>query len=615
MDLGAKDRLTARGRARVGDALAAEGSATLVRGTLEVALPQATVDLGFAAAATGLGGGATGRAELSEVTATWRPEAGIRPTLRARLRLPELAVPATTAGIDVAAAELDGRVLVEPVGAGLALSGEARVARLRAAGFEVAPVETRYRVALDDRGSVTRAELDGLQGRLQGAALAGQVVYDAVARRLEARLDGDQVEAGEIARRLAPGWLGPADRLRLTGLRLTATGLEPRELQEGTVRLEARGFRLDRPDGQLTGGALGARAELVRDGVSLAIDAERVVSTLPALVADVPRLAVSGQLTRRGDARLGPERGALTARDREGRELIVASLAPAAVAGRLRLTARAPALERLDGFWPAIPRRLTGSARLEVDLAGPDFQTGEGGLALAVPEGELWNGQVSIRDLTADVPLRRGESGGEPPWGQLAFGELIAYGVVVRDLTTPARLWHDRLSLNDLTYALYSGTGKGWGEVELQPAGVSLKGQLTGDRVRIEEFMTAYGVRGGTMTGLLKYQLDYQYRAGRLALNGRFEVPEGGVVSIELLNRILGYAESDPSGVTRSALENLRQFDYKRAEAQVRSTGDDILLSLSLQGRERFLIFPAKVQEINVRSMPLSFLARQFPGS
>ena len=37
-------------------------------------------------------------------------------------------------------------------------------------------------------------------------------------------------------------------------------------------------------------------------------------------------------------------------------------------------------------------------------------------------------------------------------------------------------------------------------------------------------------------------------------------------------------------------------------------------MSLSLQGRERFGIFPPRVKEINVRDMPLGFLARQFPS-
>ena len=32
-----------------------------------------------------------------------------------------------------------------------------------------------------------------------------------------------------------------------------------------------------------------------------------------------------------------------------------------------------------------------------------------------------------------------------------------------------------------------------------------------------------------------------------------------------------------------------------------------------MQGRERFGIFPPRVREINIRDMPLGFLARQFP--
>jgi hypothetical protein len=127
--------------------------------------------------------------------------------------------------------------------------------------------------------------------------------------------------------------------------------------------------------------------------------------------------------------------------------------------------------------------------------------------------------------------------------------------------------------------------------------------------------MSAYGIRGGTMTGLLRYDVEYDYRDGRLGLNGRFEVPEGGTVNIQLLDRVLGHAAADPTGVVRRALENLRAFDYKDATAEVRSEGENIMISLGLRGRERFLVFPPRVREINVRNMPLSFLARQFPGT
>jgi hypothetical protein len=452
--------------------------------------------------------------------------------------------------------------------------------------------------------------------RIEGAALQGTAAYDAAARRLDARLEGDDVEAGELVRRLLPGWLAPGDRIRLAGLRVTTAGLDPRDLGQGGARLEARSLRLVRSEGQLTGGRLTARADLAGGPIAVAVDAERLSSTLPALPGAIGRVTASVDLVRQPDSGLRPSRAALTARDGEGREMLVATLAPAASRGRVRLSAHAPALERLDGLWPDVPRRLNGSARLDVELGEGAPTAADGRLALSVPEGDLRGGKVSVREVEVDVPIRRGmESAGEPPWGKITIGELIGYGVVVRDLVTPARLWRDRLSLNQLAYVLYSGSGTGWSEVEWQPAGPAVRGKLTGSRVRIEEFMAAYGVRGGTMTGLLGYELDYEYRAGQLGLNGRFEVPEGGTVNIELLNRVLGYAETDPSGVVRQALENLRAFDYKHATADVRSAGADIRIGLSLQGRERFLIFPPKVREINIRNMPLSFLARQFPGS
>jgi hypothetical protein len=151
-------------------------------------------------------------------------------------------------------------------------------------------------------------------------------------------------------------------------------------------------------------------------------------------------------------------------------------------------------------------------------------------------------------------------------------------------------------------------------ELELAGAGPVARGSLTGERVRIEEFISAYGIRGGTMTGLMRYKLDFEYRAGRLALNGRFEVPDGGTVNIELLNRLLEHAGADRTGIVRQAIQNLRAFEYKSAEAEARTVADDVRVSLALTGRERLWgILPPKVREINIRNMPLSFVAKQFP--
>lgn len=615
-ELGPSAPAHARGHLALGDVVVAEGEATHGDGALRIVLSRAAADLAFVARAVGLGWEPSGRAELADVTATWRRGGGALPTVGAQVRVSPLALPAAALGVDVTAERLEGRLDLRPGAPGAVVEGAARAARLRAGELQIAPVQSRYRVSFDTGGGVARADLEDLVARVEGAALQGALGYDGGGRRIDARLGGEEVEAAGLVRRLAPGWLGPTDRLRLAGLRLTATGLDGRALGSGRATLEARALVLRRPDGELVAGRIALRADLARDAVALALEGQGIVGDLAAFRGAVPALAGSAELTRRSDGGLQPARGALTARDGEGRELLVARLGPGPGAGRLALSARLPDLSRLDGWWPDVARELNGSASLDVELAGPGLQGADGRLALTVPAAELLGGTVSLRDLAAELPVRRGsEHPGAPPWGTIAIAELIAYGVVVRDLTTPARMWNGRLNLNDLAYALYSGEGRGWAELELEPAGPFLRGQLLGERVRIEEFVSAYGIRGGTMTGLLQYDVDFQYRAGRLGVNGRFEVPRGGTVNIELLNRLLAYAEPDPTGVLRAALGNLRAFDYKSAEADVRSAGDDIRVSLALRGREQFGIFPPKVREINIRNMPLGFLARQFPGS
>ena len=215
------------------------------------------------------------------------------------------------------------------------------------------------------------------------------------------------------------------------------------------------------------------------------------------------------------------------------------------------------------------------------------------------------------------MPFRQGGTGpaaGPVPGGALTVGELIGYGVVLYDVSGRARVADRQLTLDDLRYGLYSGQGQGTVDVALAASGLSAHARLTGEGVRIEEFMAAYGVRGGTMTGLMRYDLEMRYREGRFGADGRLSVPEGGTVTIELLDRFLSYAEADPSGVVKRALGNLRAFDFKAADMTVRTASDDIRVSLHMQGRERFGIFPPRVKEINIRDMPVGFLARQFPA-
>ena len=90
-------------------------------------------------------------------------------------------------------------------------------------------------------------------------------------------------------------------------------------------------------------------------------------------------------------------------------------------------------------------------------------------------------------------------------------------------------------------------------------------------------------------------------------------MPEGGTVTIELLDRFLAWESADPTGILKRALGNLRAFDYRSADIAVRTDTDDIRLTVNLKGREIFGIFPPRVREINVVDMPLGFLAQQFP--
>jgi hypothetical protein len=219
--------------------------------------------------------------------------------------------------------------------------------------------------------------------------------------------------------------------------------------------------------------------------------------------------------------------------------------------------------------------------------------------------------------VSAEVPLRRGKaapSAGAAADGPVKVGELVGFGIVLYDVTGRGGVVDQRLTLSDLHYGLYSGEGRGTVELELGPKGLTARARITGERVRIEEFMAAYGIRGGTMTGLLRYDLDMRYEAGQYAADGRLSVPEGGTVTIELLDRLLSWAQADPTGVVKTALGNLRDFDYKAADVTVRTDKDDVKVTLSLKGREILGIFPPRVKEINVVEMPLGFLATQFPS-
>ena len=613
------DRLAGRFDNQLGDLRALRGTMSVRDGLLSLNEVQGVADLTFVATATGLADPVPGRVELSGGEVSWSPARGGWPSIRGALRVPEGTLPASLAGTEVRAHGVETEFTLEPREEHAVVRGELRGERVEAAGVEAAPVATSWQVDLAAEGGVARAELAGLTARVLGMPVRGSATYDAVRARSDVRLETATARLDPVVRRLGPDWLGPSDQLQAASIRVTASDLDLRGWSDGKADVEVRELVLRQPDGETRLDRARVRATAQAGRAAVTLEAEDVKGAAPHLQGRLARVDGSADLVRMADAAAGLARARLVAKDDQGREMLQADLARQSpgVTGPVRLSASVPALERLAPLWPSVQRQVTGSAMIELQSSDVGLGAYEGRLTVKVPTAELLDGSVSLRDVSAEVPIRRGgpaPTAGAFPGGPLTVGELIAYGVVLYDVSGRARVADQQVTLADLRYMLYSGQGQGRANLTLAADGLSGQARLTGEGVRIEEFMAAYGVRGGTMTGLLRYDLNVRYDGNRLGADGGMSVPEGGTVTIELLDQFLSYAEADPTGVVRRALGNLRTFDFRSAEVTVRTASDDIRVSLSLQGRNRFGIFPPRVKEINVRDMPMGFLARQFPA-
>jgi len=607
------DRAEGRASARLGDLVSFEAALSVKDRTLRVTDIRAASDLALAAPVAGLRGAVKGRAEVADGTVTWMPERGGWPEARLTLNVLDTALPASAIGVDVRTKGVEARLTLTPDGKGLSARGDLRADRLEVAGVVLAPVSSPLRVDLGPDAAVSRVELTGLTAQVAGAPVRASISYDVARGRADGRVEMPATRLDTLVRSLGADWLGPSDELRAGSVRAAVTGLDPRGWSEGAVEADISRLAFRQPAGEIGIERAQVKGTVRSGGAIMSLDATQVRGGLPFFQGLLARVQGSADLARDGAA-TGVVRASLVARDTEGRDMFQADLGrpTAGLAGPVRLTLKAPELERLSPLWPSVPRKVVGSAGAELDSPDLGFSTYTGRVTLRVDSAELLDGKLSARDVSADVPLQRG--GAAPAGGALQVGELIGYGVVLYDLTGRASALDGRLAITDLRYGIYSGEGAGTLTLEFADGGPLVQAHLTGQGVRVEEFMAAYGIRGGTMTGLLGYDLKLKLGGDHLAADGQFLVPEGGTVTIELLDRLLKYADADPTGVVKTALGNLRAFDYKAAEGSVRTAADGLRVSVSLQGRERFGIFPPRVKEINVRDMPIGFLARQFPG-
>jgi hypothetical protein len=294
-----------------------------------------------------------------------------------------------------------------------------------------------------------------------------------------------------------------------------------------------------------------------------------------------------------------------------------------------RLTAASPS----SGLWPlaievnaddlgelafALPavERLTGHGRFAGEILASQPLAWRGVIELMVPRAEVVLGQpVVASDLRATIPVRQGGASSPASPGALGLGRATGMGITLTSLTGVADLLDGRLLVRDLRYAHAGGRGVGWLEAILGAGPPRLRARLDADGVDLTTLLREAGVQIGQITGRLRYTLTAHFPAGigYVALV-RGASQEGGEVSIDAIQRLLESAavQAESSVVLDQTLQNLRSFAYASLTAELRASTREARLDLSIVGRKRLGIFPAPVEAINLRNVPLGLLARTF---
>ncbi len=416
-------------------------------------------------------------------------------------------------------------------------------------------------------------------GTVDGSRVTGDATYASVSG-LRARLDLRPFAAGPLLERA--GYARPPVEVKAESARLTLEGKA-----EGADRVRVQGALglggVEMPAWR-TGARLGANVRF--DGVLSRRDGRIALAALDR--GEVSLVSPAGEI------------GRLSARSRVG--------------GQLAVEAGIPDLSRVPAF-EAFPVRLSGTARLlgALDWTGPTPRFA-GSLAAHVAKGEInVGGPITLSGLQASLPLAWGP-GEEAPAGAVTAESLAAFGFVLRRLASPALVRGSVVSLPGISYIHYGGSGKGNARLDLGGAPVPLSVRLEGEGVDLATLTTEYGLTVGRITGKVRYLLVLQHSQahGLIVAGHAASAPPGGDVNIEALKKLLAYAESDPSGILKRALENLSVFSYSSLEADIRVGPQGGRVSLSLEGKKRFGIFPGPVQAINFQNVPLSLLVRTF---
>jgi hypothetical protein len=417
-------------------------------------------------------------------------------------------------------------------------------------------------------------------GTVEGSRVTGEATYAAASGGLQARLDLRPFAAGPLLERA--GYARPPFEVKAESAGLTLDGKaegKDRARVQGALGLEG----VEMPE-WTTGTRL--RASVRFDGALSRRDGRIALAILDR--GEVSLASPAGEI------------GRLSARSR--------------AAGQLAVEAGIPNLSRVPVF-DAFPVRLSGEARLlgALDWTGASPRFG-GNLVAHVTKGEVSvGGPITLSGLRASVPLAWGP-GEEALAGSVTAESLTAFGFVLRRLASPALARGSVLSLPEISYVHYGGSGKGNARLDLGGAPVPLSLRLEGEGVDLATLTTEYGLTVGRITGKVRYLLVLQHSQahGLIAAGHAASDPPGGDVNIDALKKLLAYAESDPSGILKRALESLSVFSYESLSGDIRVGPQGGRVSLSLEGKKRFGIFPGPVQAINFQNVPLSLLVRTF---
>jgi hypothetical protein len=419
------------------------------------------------------------------------------------------------------------------------------------------------------------------RGTLDASPVRGRAVYKVASGVWQADVTVESADAARLARRV---------------------GVTPPPGRAAARTLTAR----------LSGSAGAGRSRLTIDALVAGV----TTAAVPAPALDAEANAVLVVMRDGAGLRVaGVERANLTlTRERVRVGTVTVSsrgtaLLPIALDARLDdLAALAPALR--------VPSSLAGAARFVGDVVALEGPRVRGTLEAMVPQARFTlGGPVAATDVRAVVPVAWGLAADDRR-GSVTVARVGAYGLVVERVSSSAQVADGRLVLPDLRYVHYGGEGGGWMDAGLDGRTPPLRARVEGRRVNLADVVRESGATVARLTGSVRYLATAQYTADRgLVASMRLDSEEGGgEVSIDAIQRLLESAtvQAENTGVLRQTLQNLKEFSYESLEGDLRVVGGVGRVDLSMEGKKRLGIFPAPVEAIHMKNVPLSLLARVF---